>query len=87
VYLAEAENERAVEEAREAVAIAASGDWVILAAETRLTLARALLAAGDSAAAAEQVAAARALYEAKGHVPGATEAAAMASTITAVLES
>jgi tetratricopeptide (TPR) repeat protein len=87
VYLAEAENERAVEEAREAVAIAASGDWVILDAETRLTLARALLASGDSAAAAEQVAAARALYEAKGHVPGATEAAEMASMINAAHES
>ncbi|MDX6548366.1 MAG: hypothetical protein QOG33_1916, partial [Gaiellales bacterium] len=62
VYLAEADNERAVEEAREAVAIAASGDWVLLNAETRLALARALLAAGDSAGAAEQAAAARALY-------------------------
>lgn len=81
VYLAESENERAVEEAREAVAIAASGDWVLLNAETRLALARALFAAGDAAGAAEQAAAARALYEAKGHVPGAAEATALASSI------
>jgi class 3 adenylate cyclase/tetratricopeptide (TPR) repeat protein len=81
VYLAEADNERAVDEAREAVAIAAGGDWVILDAETRLTLARALLARGDSAAAAEQAAKARALYEAKGHVPGVIGSAAMASSI------
>ncbi|MDX6522228.1 MAG: hypothetical protein QOF08_2833 [Gaiellales bacterium] len=81
--LAEAENERAVKEAREAVAIAASGDWAILVAETRLTLSRALLASGDSAGAAEQAAEARAVYEAKGHVPGVAEAAAIASSTTA----
>jgi class 3 adenylate cyclase/tetratricopeptide (TPR) repeat protein len=83
VDLAEADNERAVKEAREAVAIATTGDWVILVAETRLTLARALLAGGDATAATEQAAEARALYEAKGHVPGVAEATAMARSITA----
>jgi tetratricopeptide (TPR) repeat protein len=83
VDLAEADNERALKEAREAVAIATTGDWVILVAETRLTLARALLAGGDATAATEQAAEARALYEAKGHVPGAAAATAMASSITA----
>jgi class 3 adenylate cyclase/tetratricopeptide (TPR) repeat protein len=82
VRLAESDVERAVTHAREAVDIAATGDWVVLAGEARLTLARALSAAGDREAAAEQARAAVGLYTVKGYVPGIAEAEAFLESIT-----
>jgi ATP/maltotriose-dependent transcriptional regulator MalT len=67
VHLAEGDVGHAVAVARDAAAVAATGDWVLLNAEARLTLARALQAAGDQAAAAEQAQAAADIYAAKGY--------------------
>ena len=65
--------ESAVRYAQEAVAIAASGDWAVLQADARLTLARALDAAGDAVAAAEQARAAVSLCTAKGYTAAIAE--------------
>ena len=78
LHLAEGDTESAVAEAREAAEIAASGDWVLLNAEARLTLARALHAAGDPAAAAEQAGTAAGLCRVKGYVAGIAGAEAPA---------
>ena len=56
---------------------AATGDWVLLNAEARLTLARALRAAGDLEAAAEHARAAADMYAAKGDVAAGAAAAAL----------
>jgi class 3 adenylate cyclase len=77
VHLAEGDADGAVGFAHEAVAVAAAGDWVLLDAEARLTLARAQQAAGDADAAATQASAATRLYAAKGYAAGEAEAAAL----------
>ena len=66
VHLAEGDVPDAIAEARDAVAVAGTGDWALLNAEARLTLARALYAAGHRAAAAEHAQAAADMYAAKG---------------------
>ena len=77
VHLAEGDVQQAIAEARDAVAVAATGDWVLLNAEARLTLARALHAAGDSAGAAQEAQAAAGLYAAKGYVAATAAAEAL----------
>jgi 23S rRNA A2030 N6-methylase RlmJ len=77
LHLADADMERAALEARQAVEIAETGDWVLLAAEARLCLARALGAAGDPAQAAEQARAASRLATAKEYAAGIAEADAL----------
>jgi hypothetical protein len=77
LHLADADIERAAAEARKAVEIAETGDWVLLAAEARLCLARALDAAGDPAHAAEQAQAASGLATAKEYAAGIAEADAL----------
>jgi hypothetical protein len=69
----EGEPERACDCARDAASVAAGGDWLLLNAETRLTLGRVLTAAGDPAA-DEQVRSAADLYAAKGYAAGVAEA-------------
>ena len=81
VRLAEGDVERAVMHAREAVDIAAAGDWVVLDGDARLTLARALSAAGDRAAATEQARAAIGLYTVKGYLPGIATAEAFLESL------
>jgi hypothetical protein len=56
----------AVAEAREAGEIAATCDWALLDTEARLTPARALLAEGNPAGAADQAQTAARLYTVKG---------------------
>ncbi len=75
-HLAEGDLDEAAARARRAVAIASSGDWVVLEADARLALAQVLAAAGDPAAAAEAEAAGR-LYREKEAVRGAAEAEAV----------
>ena len=72
----------AITEARDAVAVATTGDWVLLNAEARLTLARALHAAGERAAAAEQAQVAAGLCTAKGFVPGIAAAEALLPVVS-----
>jgi class 3 adenylate cyclase/tetratricopeptide (TPR) repeat protein len=81
VHLAKGDAERAVARAREAVDIAATGDWVALEGDARLTLARALDAAGDQAAAAVQARAAVGLHMGKGNVPGVAAAEALLESL------
>jgi class 3 adenylate cyclase/tetratricopeptide (TPR) repeat protein len=80
VHLAEGEAGAALERGREAVAVAGAGDWVLLHGDARLTLARALSLAGDSAAAAEARAAMR-LYEGKGYTAGTAAAAELVRSL------
>jgi tetratricopeptide (TPR) repeat protein len=80
VHLAEGNADAAAELAREAVAIAANGDWVLLEGEARLTLARALHAVGDPDGAATEARAAVHLYAAKGYAAGEAEARAFLQT-------
>jgi class 3 adenylate cyclase/tetratricopeptide (TPR) repeat protein len=82
VHLAEGDAQGAITEARDAVAVATTGDWVLLTAEARLTLARALHAAGDRAAAAEEAQAAAGLCRAKGFVPGIAAAEALLPVVS-----
>jgi class 3 adenylate cyclase/tetratricopeptide (TPR) repeat protein len=70
VHLGQREPEAAVAAARTGLAIAEGGDWILLRANARLVLARALAASGDAAAAAGEAQAARALSRAKGHAAG-----------------
>jgi tetratricopeptide (TPR) repeat protein len=81
VHLAGGDVERALAHAREAVKIAATGDWVVLEGDARLTLARALDAAGDQAAAAVQARAAVELQTGKGNVPGVAAAEALLESL------
>src|SRR5204862_3931930 len=74
VHLAEGRIDDAVRTARESVAAAVTGDWPVLMAAAHLTLARALAASGDPAAAVEAANTAAGLSEAKGYV-GALAAA------------
>lgn len=73
--LAKHEPSVAAELAREAVDIAVTGDWVVLQADARLLLARALSAAGEREQAVLEAEAARAVYQAKEHAPGEAKAA------------
>jgi class 3 adenylate cyclase/tetratricopeptide (TPR) repeat protein len=68
VHLAEGLVEDAVRTARESVAVAVTGDWAVLLAAAHLTLARALAASSDPAAAVEPANTAARLSEAKGYV-------------------
>ncbi len=77
IHLARAEIGAAVESARQAVAAAGRGDWVLLQAEAELTLARMLQAAGDPAADAARERAAG-LYAAKGYAGGVARAGRLA---------
>ncbi len=65
---------RAVARAHEAVGVAVGGDWLLLTAEARMTLARALNASGDVDGARAEAAKAAALYAAKGCVTAHPEA-------------
>ena len=76
VSLATADPDGAVASAREAVAIAGGGDWLILNAEAQLALARALGAAGEVDAAESHARAAVDMFRAKEYVLGATAAEA-----------
>ena len=76
VSLATADVDGAVASAREAVAIAGGGDWLILNAEARLALGRALHAAGDAEAAASHAGAAVDMFRAKEYALGAAAAEA-----------
>ena len=82
LHLADADIERAAAEAGKAVEIAETGDWVLLAAEARLCLARALGAAGDPAQAAEQAQAASRLATAKEYAAGIAEADALLRVVS-----
>ena len=74
--LASADVDGAVASARRAVATAGGGDWLILNAEARLALARALGAAGDAEAAEPHARAAVDMFRTKEYVLGATAAEA-----------
>jgi class 3 adenylate cyclase/tetratricopeptide (TPR) repeat protein len=76
LHLAEGDARRAVERAQAAIDVATTGDWAVLNADARLTLARALRAAGDPVAAAAQAQTALRLYKLKGYVGGIAEAEA-----------
>ncbi len=67
VHLGEGDAEAALAAARTGLAIAETGDWVLLRADARLVLARALEASGDAAAAARETDIALDLRRAKGH--------------------
>ena len=70
--------------ARQAVDIAATGDWLVLNAEARLGLARALAAAGGARLARNQSArAALEMHRAKGYALGVAEAEAFLRSIVA----
>ena len=73
LHLAEGAAGPAVAHAREAVAVASGGDWLLLNADARLVLGRALAAAGELEA-ADQARAAVELYAAKGCLTGVAEA-------------
>ncbi len=75
--LAQGDHGAAAELAREAVSIATTGDWLVLQADARLLLARALKAAGEREQAADEASAARDLYQAKGHVAGIAKVTAL----------
>jgi len=81
VRLARGDSDVAVELAQEAVAVASAGDWVLLDAEARLTLARAQRAAGDAAAAATEARTAVHLYTAKGYAAGEAEGEALLQSL------
>jgi len=66
----------AIAAGRKAVAVAGTGDWLLLQADARLALARALAAAGDPAAAAEAEEAGR-RYGEKGYARGVADAEAV----------
>jgi class 3 adenylate cyclase/tetratricopeptide (TPR) repeat protein len=74
VHLAEGRVDEAVRTARESVAVAGTGDWAVLVAAAHLTLARALAASGDPAAALEPANTAARLSEAKGYLGALTAA-------------
>jgi class 3 adenylate cyclase/tetratricopeptide (TPR) repeat protein len=74
VHLAEGRVDEAVRTARESVAVAVTGDWAVLVAAAHLTLARALAASGDPAAALEPANTAARLSEAKGYLGALTAA-------------
>jgi len=76
VHLAERDAGGALPFARAAVELTASCDWVLLDAEARMTLARVLVAAGDSEAGAREARIALELCTAKGYVAGAAGAKA-----------
>jgi hypothetical protein len=73
LHLAEGEAGPAVAHAREAVAVVSGGDWLLLNADARLVLGRALSAAGEPEA-ADHARAAVELYAAKGCTVGVAEA-------------
>jgi hypothetical protein len=77
IHLALGEPGSAVAPAREAIAVAAGGDWVLLQADAELTLARALRATGDTGADAAGERAAG-LYAAKGYTDGVARAGRLA---------
>ena len=81
LHLAEGDAGRAVEQAQAAVDVADTGDWAVLNADARLTLARALRAAADPVAAAVPARAARDLCMAKGYVGGVAEAEAILGSL------
>ncbi|HEY8860145.1 MAG TPA: adenylate/guanylate cyclase domain-containing protein [Gaiellales bacterium] len=81
LHLAEGDAGRAVERAQAAVDVATTGDWVMLNADARLALARALRAAADPVAAAAQARTAIDLCTAKGYVGGIAEAQAILESL------
>ena len=83
VHLAEGRIDDAVRTARESVAIAVTGDWLVLMAAAHLTLARALAASGDPAAAVEAANTAAGLSEAKGYVGALAAARALLDSLGA----
>jgi tetratricopeptide (TPR) repeat protein len=83
VQMSEGDADGAVALARKAVA--AAGDWVLLDADARLTLARAHGAAGDAAAAVTEARAAVRLYAAKEYAAGEAEAEALSRELGAAL--
>jgi len=83
VGLASADVDGAVSAARQAVDIAATGDWLVLNAEARLGLARALAAAGDSRGAESHARSALEMHRAKEHALGVTGAEAFLRSIVA----
>jgi len=76
ISLATADVGGAVASARQAVAIAGGGDWLILNAEAQLALARALGAAGEAEAAGSHARAAAEMFRTKEYVLGARAAEA-----------
>ena len=74
VHLAGGQADRGAAAAREALSVASTGDWSLLKAGARLTLARCLAASGKQEAAAEHAREAVALYRAKGYAAGARQA-------------
>ena len=81
VHLAEGDIAAALEMARKSVELAATADWVLLGAEARLTLARALHRAHSFEAAGEEASAAVRLYQAKGYVAGEAMAEALVRSL------
>jgi tetratricopeptide (TPR) repeat protein len=81
VQLAEGDVARAVELAREGVALASGGDWVLMNAEAHVTLARALARADLLEEATAEASAAHRLYESKGDVAGAERAKALVHSL------
>jgi hypothetical protein len=81
VALAEEDPGTAVALAAEAADIAATGDWVLLQAATRVEYARALAARGDTDAAAAEARAARSISQAKGDVTGVAAAERLLGTL------
>jgi tetratricopeptide (TPR) repeat protein len=81
LHLAEGDPKRAVEQAQAGVDVATTGDWAVLSADARLTLARALRAAADPVAAAAQARTAVDLCTAKGYVGGIAEARAILESL------
>jgi class 3 adenylate cyclase/tetratricopeptide (TPR) repeat protein len=83
VHLAEGAADAAASAARDAVAVAETGDWVLVRAEARLVLARALQASGDTTAATGHAQAALELSRAKGHAGGIAAAEACLRSLAA----
>ena len=83
VALAQDDPATAVSLAAEAADIAATGDWVLLQAATRVAHARALAATGDSDGAAAEAQVARAISQAKGDVSGVAAAEHLLGTLAA----
>jgi class 3 adenylate cyclase/tetratricopeptide (TPR) repeat protein len=81
LHLAQGDVGSAVEQAQAAVDVTTTGDWAVLNADARLTLARALRAAVDPAAAATQARTAVDLCMVKGYVGGIAEAEAILESL------
>ncbi len=81
VAMAEGRVQDALRFARDAEAVASLGDWVLMDAGAKMTLARALAASGELQAAADMAEAAARLFADKRHPAGSDEARTLLSSL------